>query len=66
MWSILDFVRVTIFSTFSDDEVDRGWAGTLAQWRAFVVNPIKKGHRHEGTVREVVTAIVCKSDDERG
>ncbi|KAK1925843.1 P-loop containing nucleoside triphosphate hydrolase protein [Papiliotrema laurentii] len=45
MWSILDFV-------------DRGWAGTLKQWRDFVVNPIKKGHRYEGTVQEVVTAVM--------
>ncbi|WVQ96545.1 hypothetical protein IAU59_003650 [Kwoniella sp. CBS 9459] len=45
MWSVLDFVH-------------RGWAGTLQQWRAFAVNPIKKGHRHEGSVQEVVTAIM--------
>ncbi|OCF35109.1 hypothetical protein I316_03149 [Kwoniella heveanensis BCC8398] len=44
MWSVLDFVH-------------RGWAGTLKQWREFAVNPIKKGHRHEGSVQEVVTAI---------
>lgn len=59
MWSILDFVsrsktrRVELLH-----QVDRGWAGTLKQWRDFVVNPIKKGHRYEGTVQEVVTAVV--------
>ncbi|WVR06532.1 hypothetical protein IAU60_003563 [Kwoniella sp. DSM 27419] len=45
MWSILDFVH-------------RGWAGTQKQWKEFAVNPIKKGHRHEGTVAEVITAIM--------
>ncbi|WVF69031.1 hypothetical protein IAT40_003805 [Kwoniella sp. CBS 6097] len=45
MWSVLDFVH-------------RGWAGTLKEWRNFAVNPIKKGHRHEGTVEQVITAIM--------
>ncbi|ORY30568.1 P-loop containing nucleoside triphosphate hydrolase protein [Naematelia encephala] len=45
MWSVLDFVH-------------RGWAGTLKQWRDFAVNPIKKGHRHEGSAREVVEGIM--------
>ncbi|WRT67988.1 uncharacterized protein IL334_004963 [Kwoniella shivajii] len=45
MWSVLDFTH-------------RGWAGTLKQWRDFAVNPIKKGHRHEGTAAEVITAIM--------
>ncbi|WWC88458.1 uncharacterized protein L201_003369 [Kwoniella dendrophila CBS 6074] len=45
MWSVLDFSH-------------RGWAGTIKQWREFAVNPIKKGHRHEGTAAEVITAIM--------
>ncbi|WWD18678.1 hypothetical protein CI109_103132 [Kwoniella shandongensis] len=45
MWSVLDFAH-------------RGWAGTLKQWRAFAVNPIKKGHRSQGTTEEVVSAIM--------
>ncbi len=38
--------------------MQRGEAGTLKQWREFAVNPIKKGHRHEGTAKEVVEGIV--------
>lgn len=45
MWAVLDFVW-------------RGWAGTLKQWREYVVNPIKKGHRREGTAEEVVIGIM--------
>jgi SNF2 family DNA or RNA helicase len=56
MWSILDFVRTVHLA--ADCQVDRGQAGTQREWREFVVNPIKKGHRYEGTVEQVVTAIV--------
>ncbi|WOO76804.1 DNA excision repair protein ERCC-6-like 2 [Vanrija pseudolonga] len=45
MWSVLDFVR-------------RGWAGTLDEWREYAVNPIKRGHRHDGTVEAVVRAVM--------
>ncbi|OCF57032.1 hypothetical protein L486_05889 [Kwoniella mangroviensis CBS 10435] len=45
MWSVLDFTH-------------RGWAGTLKEWKEFAVNPIKRGHRHEGTAAEVITAIM--------
>ncbi|ORX37207.1 P-loop containing nucleoside triphosphate hydrolase protein [Kockovaella imperatae] len=44
MWSVLDFVQ-------------RGNAGTIREWREFAVNPIKMGHRREGTAKEVVEAI---------
>ncbi|WWC62806.1 uncharacterized protein I303_105404 [Kwoniella dejecticola CBS 10117] len=45
MWSVLDFSH-------------RGWAGTLKEWKDFAVNPIKRGHRHEGSAAEVITAIM--------
>ncbi|WWC70970.1 uncharacterized protein I206_104923 [Kwoniella pini CBS 10737] len=45
MWSILDFSH-------------RGWAGTLKEWKEFAVNPIKRGHRHEGSTADVITAIM--------
>nr|XP_019045400.1 hypothetical protein I302_05789 [Kwoniella bestiolae CBS 10118]OCF24330.1 hypothetical protein I302_05789 [Kwoniella bestiolae CBS 10118] len=45
MWSVLDFTH-------------RGWAGTLQEWKDFAVNPIKRGHRREGTAAEVITAIM--------
>jgi SNF2 family DNA or RNA helicase len=56
MWSVLDFVSERSCPTYI--QVDRGMAGTLRQWRDFAVNPIKRGHRHEGTADVVVMAIV--------
>ncbi|EIW67723.1 hypothetical protein TREMEDRAFT_74496 [Tremella mesenterica DSM 1558] len=45
MWSVLDLVW-------------RGWAGTSKEWREFAVNPIKRGHRLNGTAEEVVKGIM--------
>ena len=39
-------------------QVQRGHAGTLKQWRGFVVNPIKQGQRREGMATDVVKSIV--------
>jgi SNF2 family DNA or RNA helicase len=57
MWSVLDFVN-TLALDSSDLQVQRGHAGTLRQWREFVVNPIKQGQRREGMASDVVTSIV--------
>jgi SNF2 family DNA or RNA helicase len=56
MWSVLDFVSASI--RCGSPQVHRGWAGTLKEWREFAVNPIKRGHRHEGTAHDVVLGIV--------
>ena len=42
----------------TDHQVQRGHAGTLKQWRNFVVKPIKQGQRREGMASDVVTSIV--------
>lgn len=45
MWSVLDFVW-------------RGWAGTQAQWKNYAVNPINHGHKFDGSIVEMVNAVV--------
>jgi len=49
----------------SDHQVQRGHAGTLKQWRDFVVKPIKQGQRREGMASDVVTSIVSLQSQDR-
>lgn len=32
--------------------------GTVKQWRDYAVNPINKGHRHDGTIEQVIKSVV--------
>ena len=57
MWSVLDFVSGPYIWSLKS-QVQRGHAGTLKQWRGFVVNPIKQGQRREGMATDVVRSIV--------
>lgn len=45
MWSVLDFVW-------------RGWAGTPKEWRDYAVNPINQGHKFDGNLEQMVSAVV--------
>lgn len=45
LWSVLDFAR-------------RGWAGTPQQWKNYAVNPINSGHKFDGSLKDVVSAVV--------
>lgn len=62
MWSVLDFVS-SVPRSSADRKVQRGEAGTLEEWRNFVVNPIKRGQRHEGMASDVVMSIVSSAVD---
>jgi hypothetical protein len=55
----------SIMSITTDHQVQRGHAGTLKQWRNFVVKPIKQGQRREGMASDVVTSIVSSQSHTR-
>lgn len=58
---MLDFVSLRCIGPSSAHlKVQRGQAGTLKEWRQFVVNPIKKGQRREGMANDVVLSIVSE------
>ncbi|KAK8858783.1 hypothetical protein IAR55_003013 [Kwoniella newhampshirensis] len=44
--------------TLVQNRMDEMWSVLDFQWRSFAVNPIKKGHRSQGTAEEVVSAIM--------
>ncbi|EKC97407.1 hypothetical protein A1Q2_08330 [Trichosporon asahii var. asahii CBS 8904] len=50
LWSVLDFVR-------------RGWAGTQQEWKDYAVNPINYGHKFDGSLKDMVNAVVSGSED---
>lgn len=46
-------------------KVDRGWAGTISQWKAFA-NPIKKGQQFESSAFDMVESIVRSLNQRNG